>query len=376
MNITTQNDIRKHTFSIPALMADAIRPVFRTCFQALKDHDISKLERIIITGCGYSYAAALAARDQITESVKLPVTVSPAIEVSRFSHPDAVGCANTLLIAISSSGSVSRINEALALYRRHGALVMGLTANLSGEIGRYADLLLSTAAPGIGRPLPLRGYAMTFLTLIALGHALQLRRLGLPYRTLEPAMDALFHTMRQLEQQLPQIDEAVLQYVSAHQDIRSFEFVGSGFERAAAFLGKIELMGQAGLLASDEDSEQWCHCNFFISAPEKTGTVLFLASRSPAASRAREALSYMCHLKRPVCVVTDDPGLTSDEGMQVIHLPQITPSNAGLLEMTVPSLLTGYLCDVTGETYSRGFRDQWAMFRDGCGTCQSEIIIQ
>ena len=134
-------------------------------------------------------------------------------------------------------------------------------------------------------------------------------------------------------------------------------------------------MGQAGLLASDEDSEQWCHCNFFLANPEQIGTVIFLASNSPAVSRTREALTYMLHLKRPVCVVTDDPALTSANGMQVIHLPEISPANAGLFEMTVPSLLTGYICELLGESYSRGFRDQWAMFKDGCGTCESKIII-
>ena len=375
MNITAHNDIRKHTLSIPALVTDAIRPTFSSCFRAFQNYDISRLDKIVITGCGYSYAAALAAKDHLSKLTQLPVIVSPAIEVSRFSHFCSGAFSNSLLIAISNSGSVSRINEALALYRKHAVFTVGLTANFSREISKYADILLSTHSPSIGRSLPLRGYAMTFLTLIAIGYTLYIQRQKLLLGALEPVMEDLRYTMAQLEQALPDIDKRVLQYTLDHKDIRSFEFVGSGFERAAAFLGKIEMMGQAGLLASDEDSEQWCHCNFFLANPEQIGTVIFLASNSPAVSRTREALTYMLHLKRPVCVVTDDPALTSANGMQVIHLPEISPANAGLFEMTVPSLLTGYICELLGESYSRGFRDQWAMFKDGCGTCESKIII-
>ena len=376
MHITYSNDIQKHTYSIPVLVREMTEPVYRSCFEKLADFELSTVNKIVITGCGYSYAAALAVKDYLIELTNLPIVVLPAIEASRFSHACAGSYDGTLFIAISNSGSVSRINEAAALYKKNGAIVIGLTANPDGDLKNHSDYLLDTSSPSIGRSLPLRGYAMTLLTLLAIGQTLYLKKSNQSLSAINTHIKDFCSSMYQLEDSMATIDHSVLQYVMDHKDIRSFEFVGSGFERAAAFLGKIEMMGQAGLLASDEDSEQWCHCNFFISHPEQIGTVIFLAKNSPAASRAREALSYMIHLKRPVLVVTDDDEITSTSEQHVIHLPRITTLNAGLFEMTVPSFLTGYVCELIGETYSRGFRDQWAVFKDGSGTCKSEIIIQ
>lgn len=368
------NEIQRHTYSIPSLVMQRIHSTRCKCADALADLDVAPIQKIVITGCGYSYAAAMSIKDYLTELTRLPICVAPAIEVSRYTHECADAYHGTLLVAISNSGAVSRINEALAQYRNHGAIVVGMTANLDGEIKNYADHLLDTSSPSIGRSLPLRGYAMTVLALIGLGYTITTKRNCLDQTAFTQQMAHLIQSMEQLEQILPSIDTKVLSYVHQHPGIRSFEFVGSGYERGAAFLGKIEMMGQAGLMASDEDSEQWCHCNFFMAAPEKIGTILFLAKNAPGASRAKEALRFMLHLKRPVCLVTDDHTITSQDGLMVIYLPEINDHNAGLLEFTVPSLLTGYVCEEIGETYSRGFRDQWELFRDGCGTCQSEIV--
>ena len=370
------NEIQKHTYSIASLVSDQLNKTIQACNEKLEPLNVQNIQKVIITGCGYSYAASIAIKDYLSDLVQIPITISPAIEVSRFSHECAGAYEGTMLVAISNSGTVSRINEALLQYRTHGATVVVITANMDGEIQKFADYLLDSNSPSIGSTLPLRGYAMTLIVLIGIGYALAKKKNVLDTIMFNDQMNKLLTSMEALDRKLPIIDAQMQKYVQTHPDIRSFEFVGSGYERAAAFLGKIEMMGQAGLLASDEDSEQWCHCNFFMANPNKIGTILFLAQASPASSRARETLQFMIHLKRPICLVTDDLGITSNHHLTVVHVPDITDYNAGFIECTVPSLLTGYVCEQIGETYSRGFRDQWAMFRDGCGTSQSEIVIQ
>ncbi len=362
-----KNDIRAHVYSIPILVADCAAECFASCKKILSAHDLNHINRIIITGCGYSYAAALAARDVLIEITGMEVIVTPAIEVSRFSHPERLDLKRTLLIAISNSGQVTRINEALALYRKYGATTIGITANLNSSILQYADMILNSSSITVGRSLPLRGYIMTYLNLLGIG-------ICISETDSETLLDKLTEDMKSLDASLPDIDEVIYQFVLRQKEHR-YEFVGSGFERASAFLGKIEMMGQAGRMAVDEDCEQWCHCNFFQAAPENIGTVLFRATRSPGLSRSNEALEYMRHLGRSLCVVTDDTSMQPEPDMSVVLLPEITIYNAGILEMVVPSLLTGYVCQLLNEPYSRGFRDQWSIFQDGRSTCQSEFLL-
>lgn len=73
----------------------------------------------------------------------------------------------------------------------------------------------------------------------------------------------------------------------------------------------------------------------------------------------------MKHLKRPACVVTDDRDILNDPDSRSVYLPALNAVNGGLLQMTVPSLLTGYYCRLKGEEYSRGFRGPWEIFKDG-----------
>lgn len=363
-----KNRIQKHTYSIPALVQESVDRIICDCAEVLSPLQVSSVKRIVITGCGYSYAAALAIKDYLIEITRIPISVLPAIEVSRFSNEGAGDYDGTVLIAISNSGEVSRLNEAVMLYRKHHARVIALTANLHAPIAMHADYAIDISSPSIGSGLPLRGYCMTILALLGIGYQFA----GAP---VVADVNCLKQAASELSRILPDVDGKVIEFLEKNPQISSFEFVGSGYERGLAFLGKIQMLGQAGIMSLDEDSEQWCHCNFFMANPERIGTILFYAKSSPAASRNSEVLSYMEHLNRPVCVVTDDDKLSAPPGTVVIQLPEINNLNAGILEMAVPSLLTGYYCDQIGETYSRGFRDQWDMFKTGAGTCESQIIV-
>lgn len=356
-----KNTLQKHTYSIPALVLTQADALMARCAAALSGLPRTDLRRVVITGCGYSYAAGLAVEGYL-RALGLPLQVLPAMDAARFTDPQP----GDLLIAISNSGRVSRINEAAQRYRQRGSRVIALTADPAAPLTAWADAAVDISAPPIGESLPLRGYAMTILALLGIGHALT---------DTPPELSPLKTAMTDLEKCLPALDETIQRYLYSLLPLRGFEFVASGCERASAFLGKIEMLGQAGAMALEEDSEQWCHCNFFLSAPEAIGTVLFCAQNSPAASRNREALRYMLHLNRPVLAVTDDPDLPDAPGCTVLRLPPITNQNAALLELAAPSLLTGHYCDLIGETYSRGFRNQWSTFQSGRGTCQSEIIL-
>ena len=367
-----QNEIRKHIYSIPPLLLAESENMLKKVPKILSGLAGEHIQSILFTFFGYSYAACLAIKNAFQRITKLPVQVLPAIEVSRFTDLGNPGLSSTLLIAISYSGEVSRINEALALYQKHSALTVGITGNLASKMREYCRFLIPVSAPPMERALPLRGFVMTYLALLSIGCTLA--KMGNPAFSVSEITSEIMRCAEDLETALPYMDEETYAFTTYVREAVAFEFIGAGYERGAAFLGKIEMMGQTGAIAVDEDPEQWLHCNFFMAGPENIGTMLFLASGSPALSRGEEALTYLLHLGRPVCVVTDSIGYTGPA--MAVHVPRLSDVTAGLVEMAVPSLLTGYICEMRDETYSRGFRDQWAIFQDGRGTTKSKIIVQ
>lgn len=366
-----QNEIRKHIYSIPPLLLAESENMLKKVPKILSGLAGEHIQSILFTGCGYSYAACLAIKQAFQRITKLPVQVLPAIDVSRFTDLGNPGLSSTLLIATSYSGEVSRINEALALYQKHGALTIGITGNPASKMREYCRFLIPASAPPLEKALPLRGFVMTYLALLSIGCTLA--KMGKPAFSVSEITSEIMRCAEDLETALPYMDEETYAFTTHVRKAAAFEFIGAGYERGAAFLGKIEMMGQAGAIAVDEDPEQWLHCNFFMAGPENIGTILFLASGSPALSRGEEALTYLLHLGRPACVVTDSTGYTGPA--MAVHVPRLSDVTAGLVEMAVPSLLTGYICEMRGETYSRGFRDQWAIFRDGRGTTKSKITV-
>ena len=109
------------------------------------------VRQVILTGCGYSYAACLAAKDYIQARTHLPVTVLPTIEVARFSDLSGDSLSDTLLVAISNSGMVSRVNEALAVYEKHGAITLGITSNQTAQITQYCRYHFARADSPYGK---------------------------------------------------------------------------------------------------------------------------------------------------------------------------------------------------------------------------------
>ena len=164
-----QNEIRKHIYSIPPLLLAESENMLKKVPKILSGLAGEHIQSILFTGCGYSYAACLAIKNAFQRITKLPVQVLPAIEVSRFTDLGNPGLSSTLLIAISYSGEVSRINEALALYQKHSALTVGITGNLASKMREYCRFLIPVSAPPMERALPLRGFVMTYLALLSIG---------------------------------------------------------------------------------------------------------------------------------------------------------------------------------------------------------------
>lgn len=92
--------------------------------------------RLLLTGCGTSYHAALAGEHLIESMARLPVECEYASELR---YRNAPIDASTAVFALSQSGETADTLAALRECRRHGVAGFGICNNVLGAIARESD---------------------------------------------------------------------------------------------------------------------------------------------------------------------------------------------------------------------------------------------
>ena len=121
--------LRRQVMSLPELMRQQyadLEPKTRT---VLSTPEIFNIQRIVLTGCGDSYAALLAVKPAFEKYAKIRTEVVPTIDLARDYEKKNLGYApqSPLVIAVSNSGQVARVGEAVRRCRKAGAFTLGIT---------------------------------------------------------------------------------------------------------------------------------------------------------------------------------------------------------------------------------------------------------
>ena len=127
-------------------------------------------------------------------------------------------------------------------------------------------------------------------------------------------------------------------------------------EFGSAFFGAAKFLECNGCTVSVDDSEDWCHINYFLKDPETIGTVVMADKNSPAYGRERETAASAVAIGRPVLVVTNGAREDFDPGAVVCALPEAPEGFEWMLPLMdyVPaSLLAGYISALQGEPFFR-----------------------
>lgn len=101
------------------------------------------VNRVILTGCGTAYHAAMLGKRYIESFARIPTEVETAGEF-RYKQPILGG--QTVVFAISQSGETADTVEAAVLARSLGSRVVAVTNSLRSELTRNADVVVPVAA--------------------------------------------------------------------------------------------------------------------------------------------------------------------------------------------------------------------------------------
>ena len=127
--------------SLPELIRSEFETLDMRVRRLLNHNECLSVKRIVITGCGDSHMAGLAAELAFEQIAGIPTEPMTAMQAARYGTPhfEKLFPRNPLTIGISVSGTVARTREALALARNAGALTVAVTANPDSPLAKAAE---------------------------------------------------------------------------------------------------------------------------------------------------------------------------------------------------------------------------------------------
>lgn len=357
------NPMRENAYDVPGLVRSQCAQIEKDSRMVLGTPEIYQLQRIIITGCGDSYAAGLSMKPAMETLTGLPVEVLPAMHLSRYSSPDIFGRPDsTLVIAVSNSGAVTRVAEAVQRASRGGCLTLAVTASPESALAKAArkrvPLNIPPFAAGGGNGVRSYRVSMLALLLIAVRIGEVKGRYGMTDS--EAVRAAVCDYADAVAQALPELDRQMLLLAQANTDKELFDFLGSGGNLGSAWFSHAKIIEATGDYASYSDMESWMHLNCFFRELPKKLTWAYALAGGPDRSRAEEAIGAIGRMRGALCVVTDSEDYPLPEKAERILIPGCAYGWLSPLLNDLPlSLLAGYLCELKHEAYGRGGREDW-----------------
>ncbi len=299
------------------------------------------IRRIIVVGQGTAAIAGKGVAASIasaTRSAPLEVLAEPASELSAFGLTEDMS--DTLIVAVSQSGTTTDTNRTIDLARGRGAAVIAIVNRRNSDITHKADGVLYTSD---GRDIEMSvASTKAFYSQIAAGFLLAFGLADAIGCAQSPSRDAVLTALLRLPEAMDEVltrrakIHALAQSLSPRK--RHWAVVGNGRNLIAAHEIRIKLSELCYKSIALDVTEDKKHIDLssepltLICAPGLTG--------SAAADVAKEVAILRAHKGAPVVVATDGAeAFVDDENL--ILVPPVHPDLAYVLSTMVGHLF-GY----------------------------------
>jgi glucosamine--fructose-6-phosphate aminotransferase (isomerizing) len=315
-----------------------------------------EFQKILVIGQGTAAVAGQAVREAIAEALReCPVAVDamPATELSGFHMRDDMR--DTLIVAISQSGTTTDTNRTVELVRSRGASVLGIVNRRHSDLTDRVHGVIYTSD---GRDVEMsvastKAFYSQVAAGILLGEALaQGCGVGDPLRRsrLLGALAALPDRMRVVLSREEAVGKAALQFAPPR---RHWAIVGNGRNRIAAQEIRIKLSELCYKSIACDATEDKKHIDL-SSEP----LVLVCAAGLEGATAAdvvKEVEIYRAHKACPIVIVTD--GETRFRAAAAtLFVPPVEPELAFILA-TMTGHLFGYHAAMSIDLLARPLRE-------------------
>ncbi len=341
---------------------------------ALSTPDLCSPRKVILTGCGDSYCAAVAgARAFKLLGRGVNAEAIPAVEYTRSYPASAIGTEpnNPLVYVISKSGGPSRCVEAARRTNEVnlGGLSVAVTASPESPLAKESKRIIQLDVPDLenlfGDAIPgCRSYYASlygvFSSAIRMGEVKGVY----PMSEASNMRKAMVDFPAAVEAEGERIDQQMFELAEQWKDFESFEFVSDGADMATAWFCAAKIAEATGDFATYENVEEFGHINYFAKDPAETPVVFLANYKDPSYARYKRSIDAAVRLGRPTLVVTDAPASDFIEGAVVCTIPSPAYYWQMPLAQHVPvCLFAGYLARLKGVAMFR--RDLPELFVNG-----------
>jgi glucosamine--fructose-6-phosphate aminotransferase (isomerizing) len=337
------------------------------------------LERVLVIGQGTAAVAGQAVAAAITRCLPgLSVSALPATELSGFGLSDDMS--DTLVVAISQSGTTTDTNRTVDLVRTRGAHVVAVVNRRNSDLAAKAHGVLHTSD---GRDVEMSVastkafYAQVAAGWLLAGALAQVAAVdigGGPTAAAE--IDRVLRALRELPAAMEQVlgcrEEIGRIAASVAPPRRYWAVVGNGPDRIAAAEVRIKLSELCYRSISSDATEDKKHIDLSC---EPLILVCAAGLRGPNADDvAKEIAIYRAHKAAPVVVATEGEADRFRAWAQdVITVPETDASLAFVLSAMVGHLF-GYEAAVSIDAQARPLREARATIEAAVGTGPDDLI--
>lgn len=323
--------------------------------------ELKEIKNIYLTGCGDSFMAAKVAVNFLNEYANNNEhdyrAISP-IEFSRYEKfSEEINASESLLIGISASGSPARVKEAMLRAKHLGMKTLAVTNNLSSKVGEVADYILVSNDPEVLNDSPgLLSYvgSMATLTMFSLkyGEAHGLNSEGNAVR--QEIVDYVKSYSDYMENYINELDNLAERFLKS----RFYTFIGDNDEASSASFSAAKIVEVAGKITIVNNSEEWCHINYFNQFTKNNPVFILANSKSSNLSRISETLNQANIVGHPTILICDQDSLdhiSVPKDITVISLPKIENPYLQSFGSFIPgTIFSAFLAEKLEEPYFRG----------------------
>lgn len=289
------------------------------------------VREVVMTGCGDSLLAAMAARFAFSGHSRWNTHAMHALEYSRefFRTSDR----DTLVCALSYGGETRRTLEATTGARYRGAQVLAISADERGPIPRLADHFLPNVAPLERSNCRTGSFQAAYLELCLLAAHLAVRRGDLD----DAAVSSVRSDLRDLETLLRDYAAHVrliaTEVAGSIRTAGQVHYLGGGEAHAVALYGAAKLDETSSIAALPQDTEQFAHEAIFSLEPDSLVIVTALAG--PFYERALQVADAVRTVGAHAIGIGDDPALAAHVD-EYIQTPRLASGRFGTSIAVIP----------------------------------------
>lgn len=287
--------------------------------------EIHRTQKIILTGCGDSFCAAIYAKSLFERITKIETHAVRCIDLARHIDTKEMGYApvTPLVIGISVSGNVTRVAEALQTAVKYGANTLALTDHPEAPVGKAAQHTLAVGLPSWGEYRPgANNYTGILIALTCLAF-----RFGRATGTLSADVygdmrKAIGDYLDAFEERRPELEQQAFELAKTWKDLDSYEFIGDDADYATAFMNSAKCHETFGGYTGCCTSGDWLESFACKKNPGKIGRVVVANQDTPSFDCLKRTIDKIVEKGSPCLVISDSPASEFNSKATVITTPK------------------------------------------------------